>query len=1160
MSALAQDLRKIKTFEQLLPYLEAELDWPLADYEFDDLTFEYAPEELGLKAEEAAKVKAIHQLRPLPGGQPWGIFFIEFERKKLPVVVLRRILSHLALKKRASANRADRVAFAAGDLLFISLFGEETSEQREIAFAHFHQAAGDLPTLRVLGWDGADTALKLDYVAATLQRRLRWPDDPQDAEAWREHWRGAFRHRLGHIIRTADALAETLAALARGIRDAALTLLRHESAQGPLQKLLKAFQTALIHDLTEEGFADTYAQTITYGLLTAAISRTEMSEGRHGTVLLAEDVADIVPVTNPFLKEMLQTFLTVGGRRGGIDFDELGIQDVVELLRSDETDLPAVLRDFGNRTQGEDPVIHFYEHFLSAYNKKLKVQRGVFYTPRPVVSYIVRSVHELLQTEFGLEDGLASTVTWGEMAQRNLNLFPPSIEGGWPEGPGGSVGAPANHPGANAPPLLEKEGKTLLSIPDGVSPDTPFVQILDPATGTATFLVEVIEVIHRTLTAKWKQQGLNEQQRLAAWNAYVPKHLLPRLYGYELMMAPYAIAHMKIGLKLYETGYQFQSEERVRVYLTNALEPASDVAKQQQFEELAPALAHEAQAVNQVKRNQRFTVVIGNPPYSNYGQLNRIRFILSLLDEYKRGLDEKKINIDDDFIKFTRFAHWSLAKTGVGCLGFITNNTYLDGVTHRQMRKSLMDDFETIRFVNLHGDSRKGEVCPDGGPDENVFDIQQGVAIGLFVRRDNSKSKSVSYQDVCGLRGDKYARLTGTKTGVQSWTLLKPEPPYYFAVPKDFSGDHEYETFVPLTEVLVEQNTGVQTKRDELFIDLDKQTLASRFQDIAKHSRDEAYLRHTYNLEDSSGWSVSRLAGLSFREQAIVRVLYRPFDIRWLYFDSRALGRARESTMRHMIAGKNIGLITLRLNGTGKDFVCLVTRHVIEKGSLPRGNYSLFPLQLYDDESNTQQFGLGGATRPNVGIAFLRRLEPHFLRKSLTPEDIFHYAYAVFHSPTYRTRYSEFLKIDFPRLPLTSSLDLFRALSQLGGELVALHLMESPKLDQHLTTYTGPAAPVVEKVSWANNTVWLDKAQKSGFRGVPENVWNFHIGGYQVCNKWLKDRKGRTLTADDINHYQRIVVALSETIRLMAEIDEVIDRHGGWPGAFVTESNMPEKI
>ncbi len=577
MPTSAEHLRTIKTFAHLVRYLEDELDWPLEQYGFEDLTFEYAPEEVGLREAEAAKVKAIHQLRPLPGGLPWGIFLIEFESRRLPVVVLRRILSHLVIKKRASANRADRAAFQANDLLLITAFGEETSDQREIAFAHFHQAAGDLPTLRVLGWDGADTPLKLASVAATLRDRLHWPNEPVDHERWRAQWTGAFRHRLGHSIKTADALAEALAALARQIRDAALTLIAHEAEQGPLRRLHQAFRTALIHDLSEADFADTYAQTITYGLLTAAISRTEMSEGRHGTALLAENVADIVPVTNPFLKEMLQTFLTVGGRQGGIDFDELGIQDVVELLRSDETDLPAVLRDFGNRTQGEDPVIHFYEHFLSAYNKKLKVQRGVFYTPQPVVSYIVRSVHELLQTEFGLEDGLASTVTWGEMQEKQPDV----------------------------------------NIPEGVPADSPFVQILDPATGTATFLVEVIAVIHRTLTAKWTAQQLTEKQQLAAWNEYVPKHLLPRLHGYELMMAPYAIAHMKIGLKLHETGYRFQSEERVRVYLTNALEPASDAAKQQQFEALAPALAHEAQTVNAVKREKRFTVVVGNPPYSN---------------------------------------------------------------------------------------------------------------------------------------------------------------------------------------------------------------------------------------------------------------------------------------------------------------------------------------------------------------------------------------------------------------------------------------------------------------------------------------------------------------------------------------------------------------
>jgi hypothetical protein len=295
-------LRSINSFDDLLPYLEEELDWPLQQFGFDDLTFEYSPAELGLKDKDAVKVSRIHQLRPLQYGQPWGIFFVEFEKKKLPVVVLRRILSHLVIKKRASANRADAAAWRMGDLLFISAYGDAGPDQREIAFAHFHQEGHELPTLRVLGWDGGDTPLKLEHVAATLHEKLRWPDDISDHEGWRETWRQAFRHRIGHVIRTADALADALAALARRIREAALLLLAHETEQGALRTLHKAFRTALIHDLSEADFADTYAQTITYGLLTAAISRTKMSDGAYGTALIAENIADIVPVTNPFLK------------------------------------------------------------------------------------------------------------------------------------------------------------------------------------------------------------------------------------------------------------------------------------------------------------------------------------------------------------------------------------------------------------------------------------------------------------------------------------------------------------------------------------------------------------------------------------------------------------------------------------------------------------------------------------------------------------------------------------------------------------------------------------------------------------------------------------------------------------------------------------------
>ncbi|MCX6923993.1 MAG: DNA methyltransferase, partial [Verrucomicrobia bacterium] len=728
---IQERLRNLRNFADLIRYLEDELGWPLQQYGFEQLTFSYDAAELGLREEDAAKVNKIHQLRPLASGQPWGIFFVEFEKRRLPVVVLRRILSLLVIKKRASANKSDRAAWQPEDLLFISSFGDEAPGHREIAFAHFHQESGDLPTLRVLGWDGSDTPLKLDHVDATLHDKLLWPTNAADQAAWRAQWTGAFRHRIGHVIRTADGLAERLASLARAIRGAAQTMMAHESERGQLTKLYKAFQTALIHDLTPETFADTYAQTITYGLLTAAISRTEMSAGTAGTFVRAEDVSEIVPVTNPFLKEMLQTFLKAGGRRGGIDFDELGIQDVVELLRGDETDLPEILRDFGNKNPDEDPVIHFYEHFLSAYDKPQKKQRGVFYTPWQAVSYIVRSVHELLQTEFGLPDGLASTVTWGEMVKQIPSL--------------------------KLPPLTDEPGEKRT-----IDPAEPFVQILDVATGTATFIVEVIDVIYQTMTAKWRKAGLTAAQIQAAWNDYVPKHLLPRVFGFELMMAPYAIAHMKVGLKLYETGYRFGTTERVRIYLTNSLEPKVRQLPQIGFE----ALAHEAAAVNEVKWYKRFTVVIGNPPYSIQSQnltdtarawADPYRYLDGELIREKGALQFEKA-LQDDCVKFASFSQRRIIESTTGLFGFIMSHSFVDNPTLRGMRQNLAQTFNTIHILDLHGNSTKKERCPDGSEDKNVFDIKQGVGILIAVRQSGPAAFAVvRYGEAWGTRESKYA-------------------------------------------------------------------------------------------------------------------------------------------------------------------------------------------------------------------------------------------------------------------------------------------------------------------------------------------------------------------------------------------------------------------
>lgn len=1115
------NLRQIRAFPELVRYLEEELDWPLQEYGFDDLTFEYTPSELGLKEEDAARIKAIHQLRPLASGQPWGIFFVEFENKKLPVVVLRRILSHLAVKKRASANKASAPAWHAEDLLFITAFGEDGTDAREIAFAHFHQNPGDMPTLHVLGWDGGDTPLKYDHVDQVLRERLRWPADEKDTQSWRETWSQPFKHRIGYIIQTSSLLAEELASLARGIRDKAKLLLAAESEKGEITKLYKAFQTALIHDLTPESFADTYAQTITYGLLTAAISRTDISEGRYGTFVKADDIADMVPITNPFLKEMLQTFLKVGGRKGGIDFDELGIQDVVELLRGDETDLPAILRDFGNKTRGEDPVIHFYEHFLSAYNKKLKIQRGVFYTPQPVVSYIVRSVHELLQTEFGLEDGLASTITWGEMLKK--------------------------HPELKLPPLTDapNEART-------ISPGEPFVVILDPATGTATFLVEVINVIHRTLTEKWTKQGMNPAQRLEAWNDYVPKHLLPRLYGYELMMAPYAIAHMKIGLKLAETGYRFASNERVRIYLTNALEPWQRQLKLPDFE----ALAHEAIAVNEVKRERRFTVVVGNPPYASISanmtpwirdQTNAYLFINGSRIEEK----SKRNHLQNDYIKFIRLADLACQLSSYGVIGYITSNSYLDGRTLRGLRWNLLQHYPQLAILNLYGDSNKGDAASD---DENIFDITEGVCIILAARTPRREQHETAYAELQGSRQSKYRVLQNPASNIPHNSITALASHYLFR-PLDSTIRAEFLSIGPsLDRIYHVSGAGMKSNRDDFVTGEDKSALLERMHCFADAGISDDVIRSKFELKDNYVWKLPK-ARADFRtrkvSESLVKPLsYRPFDNRYVYFDKAVVFNPRLQIMNHMVRGDNLAIVSIGQNESKIFNHAFVSRHLVEiKMATHYGASIVFPIYLHRHEPG--MFDESARTNLTLEATSLSEIAK-FDNASGIPVDlrIAQYIYAILYSQKYRDRYAEPLLADFPHVPTSPPCELFVKLSRLGGELVALHLLESPKLDQPITEFIGGKNPEVEKPSWSDNTVWVDKAQSTGFKGVREEVWNFHIGGYQVCAKWLKDRKGRTLTQDDLAHYQKIVIALSETIRLMAEIDKVIETYGGWPGAF----------
>jgi predicted helicase len=886
-----------------------------------------------------------------------------------------------------------------------------------------------------------------------------------------------------------------------------------------------AFQEALVHDLDAEGFADMYAQTIAYGLLSARIADPKKKT--------ADDFAAHMR-TNPFLRELMETFLKVGGRRGkaggpGIDFDELGVSEVVELL--DAANMDAVVRDFGDKNRQEDPVIHFYELFLSAYNQRLRIRRGVFYTPQPVVSYIVRRVHELLQTEFGLADGLADTTTWGEMLKK--------------------------HPNLKLPPLTDEPGEKRT-----ISPDEPFVQILDPATGTATFLVEVIDVIHRTLATKWQQQHFTDAQRRAAWNDYVPRHLLPRLHAFELMMAPYAIAHMKIGLKLAETGYRFGTEERARIYLTNALEPWM---RQLPLIGLV-ALAHEAAAVNEIKRNKRFTVVIGNPPYSSAAGSTQTGFLADIMRYFTTGLgvedERKKGALQDEYIRFVALCRHIINRTTVGIIGMITNNSYLDGTLHRAMRRSLMEAFPRIDIANLHGSSRAGV---GGATDENVFDIMQGVAVITAVQHCEALGKTPSvpqirYADLLGTRVAKYAALT---TSAVIFAELIPAPPHYLLRPLDRSHFEEYETLVSIQDVFGVFSSGIETEKDHFAVDFDAAALRKRlveFCDLAVSAKD---VSASFGLKNTPNWNLvdsrKALAKEGLKKDLFTRYLFHCFDWRYTYYSDHLVTRLRRPVMRHM-SDDNLALITLR-QVKGEPWAhAFVTVDISNKFTLSSKSSNVsyhFPLFLMEADSNSHTLVKGPPREINLRPRILRHLAATNGNYSGTCGDVyaharevFYYIYCVFHSPGYRSRYAEYLKIDFPRLPLAGSVKLFHALVRLGEELVALHLLESPKVNKPITEFIGGRRSEVEKISWSRGTVWLDNAQAVGFRGVPEPVWNFHIGGYQICEKWLKDRKGRTLSKDDISHYQKVVVALTETIGLMKEIDDVVEAHGGWPGAF----------
>ena len=881
-------------------------------------------------------------------------------------------------------------------------------------------------------------------------------------------------------IKSPRELAERMARMARLIHDLIRAAFKADGKAGDLHAQYEAFKRVLIADLSQDQFADMYAQTIAYGLFAARCNY-------EGDAFTRELAGSSLPKTNPFLRRLFNTI-------AGPDLDERitwAVEDLAALLQ--KADIDAILADFGKMTRQEDPVVHFYETFLGAYDAKLRETRGVYYTPEPVVDYIVRSVDKLLIKDFGSKQGIADNSLIKVKTMRRSKT--------------------------DKSALVEEIH------------ETHRVQILDPACGTGTFIHAVVSNIREKFNGN---EGL--------WPGYVAEHLLPRIYGFELLMAPYAVAHMKLGLQLKDSGYDFNTEERLRIYLTNTLEEAHEMTGLPLFTQW---LADEAAAADEVKRNVPIMVVIGNPPYSGHSA-NKGPWIKKLIGDYVKSPELKKPAqgkwLSDDYVKFFRFAQWHIEQTGQGILAFVTNHSYLDNPTFMDMRKSLMDSFDDIYVLDLHGNSKKREKAPNGIKDVNVFDIQQGVAVALLVRRAKRSAKcTVNRGDLWGPREDKYAWLEKFDASNTAWTNVTPtEAPWRF-VPEDGALKKEYEAGWSLLEAFSpvgDPAAGFVTTHDEFAISWTKKEAIEKVEKLLA-TANEAEARELFALCKQNQWNYGRtkkeLADDAWKKQA-VQVLFRPFDVRWTIWNSNVAVHRRERVNSHLLRN-NLALLLPKQ--TKDDWGCLVSEMpAAHKSASSYDPTSVVPLYLYEADSDLLK--KKGIKHENFDPAFRKAINAA-VGYEPTPEEVLAYIYAVLYSPTYRVRYASFLRTGFPRIPMPTN-DNFEAFAKLGQQLIDLHLMHTK--EPSITKFPTAGKNRIDKFEFTLGTATTGSVAINATQsidGIPEEAWNYTIGGHAVAKKWLKDRKGRSLSFDELQHYASVISAITATIRIEEEIDELVD-------------------
>lgn len=921
-----------------------------------------------------------------------------------------------------------------------------------------------------------------------------------------------FSQTISQTIKSATKLAEMMAGKAKLMADVIEKSLNHDDeteTKSSLKKQMLSFQQMLIHDIDNKAFSDIYAQTIAYGMFAARYHDPTLP------TFSREEAATLIPKSNPFLRKLFHEI-------AGPDLDDRLLWIVNELVNIFlATDVADIMKNFGKSTKQEDPVVHFYETFLASYNPALRKARGVWYTPQPVVNFIVRAVDDILKTEFGLKDGLADT--------SKIKIKKNAV----------------------TKATADKRSK-LTEVTTEV--EVHKVQILDPATGTGTFLAEVVRHIHKKFAG---QQGI--------WSNYVTKDLIPRLNGFELLMASYAMAHLKMDMLLTETGYKPSDEQRLRIFLTNSLEEAHPDTQTL----FSSWLSDEADQANAIKRDTPVMVVIGNPPYSGISS-NNGKWISDLIEDYKyvdgEHFKERKHWLNDDYVKFMRFGQHFIDKNGSGILAFINPHGFLDNPTFRGMRWNLLKSYDKIYTIDLHGNSKKKETAPDGSVDQNVFDIMQGVSINFLIKTVNKKGDDLAevfHYDLFGKREFKYDFLINNSIKTIQYKRLNPEKPNLFFVPNDNTQNNEYNNGFDLNSLFTVKNTGVCSQRDFISMQDSEIKLKDVLNDFLE--LDENIIRHKYNLsKDGRDWKVNfakqNIIDLKADTKYINKIHYRLFDYKHTFYSNKSKGfiaYPRYEVFKHLLKDNICFLMNRNVRGIEFNHI-FISKYIPDLHLFETANASIYgaPLYLYP-ETTTQTSLLNEVVRtPNLNMEIVYKICKDLLMKFspekieseqshlLTPIDLLDYIYAVLHSPSYREKYKEFLKIDFPRVPYPKDLNTFYNLVALGSQLRQIHLLESDVVEQFITQYPIDGDNVVTKPRFVSPSAVEDKGNvyindTQYFANVPVVAWNFYIGGYQPAQKWLKDRKDRTLSHEDIFHYQKIIVALTETDRLMKEIDKI---------------------